>query len=96
MVGLRPQKPKPDVGRALENQRVETGKECAGFRIVLTVFRRKLLDARDNAPFSLKALSDHITRGLGFDNDEDPRLTWEYHYVVSEHARGTHVLIIPL
>lgn len=63
-----------------------------GVRIVLTQYRRRLLDGHDAVAYSCKPLTDAIAESLGVD-DADPRLHWSYHQLKTDGHEGVVVLI---
>lgn len=63
-----------------------------GYRVTIISCRKRLLDGHDNLRGAAKALCDRITETLGFSDDADPRLQWEYGQCVSE-TEGTIVKI---
>ena len=73
-----------------EDRSVDQGAKGASFCVVLTVFRRRLLDSHDNERMACKPLADHITRMLGLNDDR--LVAWSYHQIQSP-IEGTHVLI---
>ena len=93
VAGLRPQKPVSCERGEGADRGVEESQDSIRFCITLTVFRKRELDAHDKAPFALRPLVDRITECLGFSDDSDPRLEWNYRQVKSKVQYGTHVLI---
>lgn len=63
------------------------------FCVVILSLRHRLIDAHDNLRTGAKPLVDRITERLGFQDDADPRLTWEYGQVLTNGPEGTLVLI---
>ena len=90
---LHPQKPVSCERGEGEDRGMEESQDSIRFCITLTVFRKRELDAHDKAPFALRPLVDRITESLGFSDDSDPRLEWNYRQVKSKVQHGTHVLI---
>lgn len=85
--------PEPVRGSKSADCGTQPAKECLGYRITLVQYRRKKLDGHDSLAFSLKPTVDRITNFLGFTDDSDPRLQWEYHQVVTQGPEGTSVKI---
>lgn len=67
----------------------------AGVRycITLIALRKRLTDQHDNLPSSFKGLVDKITSWLGFRQDNDPRLKWEYGQQITSGEQGVIVKI---
>ncbi len=72
---------------------LERSKDGVGFRITLLMVRKRLVDGHDNLRWGAKPLVDAITASLGFRDDADPRLAWDYHQVKSDGRQGTIVKI---
>ena len=64
-----------------------------GCRVTLIQCRRRLLDAHDNLAFAVKPTVDAITAWLGFTDDADPRLQFEYG---QQQTRGAEGLIVKI
>jgi hypothetical protein len=69
---------KPHQRSPREDCRMDSPAPGLGYRITLTQFRRKLMDGHDNLAYSAKPLVDQITTWLGYTNDADHGLHWEY------------------
>jgi len=65
------------------------------YRVTIIQCRHRLLDSHDSLPFSVKPTVDQITAFLGYTDDSDPGLHWEYGQVVSQ-SEGVIVKIQPL
>lgn len=88
----RPQRPTlPPLERNL--QKPEGGAASFGFRITCVALRKRLVDGHDAVEYSFKPLTDAIAASLGFKNDADPRLHWEYAQVLTSGEQGVIVKI---
>lgn len=65
------------------------------YRITIIQCRRRFLDAHDSLMFSVKPLVDQITAFLGYTDDANPGLHWEYGQTASQ-SEGVIVKIQPL
>ena len=87
------EKPESNQRNQIEDRRMEQGKAGVRYRVVFVVLRRRLLDSHDNARFALKPLCDIVALALGFDDDSDEKITFEYHQCKTKGMTGTHILI---
>jgi hypothetical protein len=87
------QSAQPDRRGQSQDCRVESPAPRVGYRITLIQCRRRCLDAHDSLAFSVKPLVDEITRFLGYSNDNDPALQWEYAQLQTKGSEGTAVKI---
>ena len=92
VVGLQNPQRQPDQRSEGEDRKLEERQSRMGFRIGIVSVRKKLVDEHDNLRTGAKPLVDAITASLGFANDNDPRLTWEYGQVLGTRC-GTIVKI---
>lgn len=67
-----------------------------GYRVTITQFRRRLLDGHDSLAFAVKPIVDEIGVFLGYPNDSDPALHWEYGQQETRGEEGVIVKIQPL
>lgn len=95
LAGVCPQKPQSNERSQSQDPRMEEGQPCIRYRITITVYRKRLLDQGDNDRYATKPLRDCIATYLGFSNDNDECLEWDYHQVKSR-SQGVHVLITNL
>lgn len=86
-------KRQPDKRSQIQDRKLEERQAGLGYRITIISFRRKRVDAHDNLRWGAKPLVDAITTSLGFVNDDDERLQWDYQQVVTTGAEGTAVKI---
>lgn len=92
-VGVIPNpKRQPDERRESQNCQLEDRPRSLGFRITIISIRSRLGDIHDNIRTGAKPLVDAITASLGFRDDSNPGLYWEYYQIVGK-PRGTIVLI---
>lgn len=84
---------KPNGGREVENRSMEGPAHILEYRISLIQFRHRRLDAHDSLAFAVKPLVDEIARFLGFSDDSNPRLHWEYDQHETKGREGTFVKI---
>lgn len=66
------------------------------YRVTIIQCRRRLMDGHDSLPFSVKPLVDEIGLFLGYANDSDPALHWEYGQQRTAGEEGVIVKIQPL
>lgn len=95
-IGLCPERPESNQRSQSKDSSMEQGEASVCYHIVFTVFRRHLLDDHDNARSALKPLCDLVGQSLGFDDDSDERLTFEYHQLKTKGAIGTLIVISKL
>lgn|GEM_PF-5167267 len=93
LAGVRTPKPKSNERGEGEDRRVEASASSVRRCVVLTTYRPRLLDSHDNARQALKPIVDALVEKLGFSNDADERITYEYHQIKSNTIQGTHILI---
>lgn len=67
-----------------------------GYCVSIISLRLKLVDGHDNLRTGAKPLVDAIANTLGFSNDSDERLTWEYFQFRTEGEEATLVKIQPV
>ena len=79
-----------------QDSKLESVPGCLGYRVTIISCRRKLVDAHDNLRTGLKPLVDRITSSLGFSDDADPKLVWEYGQIETRGEQGTIVKITEL
>jgi len=90
---VRASQPERDKRRKIQDQGVETSPECRRYRVVFTVYRKRLLDDGDNDAYALKPCRDHLVQFLGMPNDSKQYFDFEYHQIKSSTVQGTHILI---
>lgn len=64
-----------------------------GYRVTIISLRKRLVDGHDNLRTGAKPLVDRITDFLGFRDDSDSALSWEYAQVKTTGQEGTVVVI---
>lgn len=91
--GVRAEKPKSDKWREGEDRGMENRKTSVHHRVTFTVLRRRLLDRDDNANSACKALRDLVALSLGFKDDSDPKISFNYSQAKSATDLGTLITI---
>jgi len=87
------QSPQPDGRGKGQDCLMASPARGVGYRVAIIQCRRRCLDEHDSLRFAVKALVDEITRFLGFTNDNDPYLIWEYSQHETRGPEGTIVII---
>lgn len=86
-------KRKPSQRGEGENRKSDCCDSGLAFRVCIISCRRRLVDEHDNLRTGAKPLVDAIAKTLGFADDADPRLHWEYAQVLTTGQQGVIVKI---
>lgn len=92
MGAVEAEKPESDRRGQKQDRQLAEGPFCVVVRCEITAYRRRLLDAHENHPYSFKHLVDAIAADLGVP-DNDPRLVWRFHQVKTDGEEGVIVKI---
>ena len=84
---------KHDKRREGEAKGLEECQIILGYCITIISARRRLVDGHDNLRTGAKPLVDAIAKSLGFSDDSDSRLIWQYQQFVTAGDVGTAVVI---